>query len=178
MADRAATSLRAARKSLTDVVAPAVDLSDPLATEQLSLVADYLEFLRSRVDHIYERERFELAHHLAMARFVHDAAAGFSDLVAPLSAAISDAEHAGGSVAEMRAATANLTAAIRLAIRGAAALPEHVRSAIERHIVEASGERIMLDRAWFLPYGFEPRPDEVSPLESIFTTRPEPEALA
>ena len=50
MSDVTDNGLRAAVKALTDVVAPSIDPSDPLAKEQLRLVVDYLQFVRSRLD--------------------------------------------------------------------------------------------------------------------------------
>ena len=44
MPDHTDNNLRAAIKSLTDVVTPAVDPGDPMAREQLALVVAFLEF--------------------------------------------------------------------------------------------------------------------------------------
>ena len=68
MTDVTENGLRAAVKALTDIVAPAISHTDPLANEQLRLVVDYLEFVRRRLDYLHDRDRFELDHNLAMAR--------------------------------------------------------------------------------------------------------------
>ena len=47
--------LRAAVKSLTDVVAPALDPTNPLANEQLRLVCRFLEYTRLRAAYLPER---------------------------------------------------------------------------------------------------------------------------
>ena len=66
--DHTDAALRAVVKTLRDVVAPALDPADPLAHEQLRLAVDYLEFLRGRFEWLHGRERFDLTHHLDMAR--------------------------------------------------------------------------------------------------------------
>jgi hypothetical protein len=182
VADRTINSLKAARKSLVDVVAPAVDPDDPLAVEQLRLVADYLDFVGARVDYVHDREWFELLHHLSMARSVQEPAAECSgSAVGFLSTAIQEAErleHGNPHVPEMRDVTAKLAAGIRMLVREAGKLHENARQTLERRILEASRDRIMVDRSWYLPLGFDPRPDEVSPLESVLWTQRESEGRA
>src|SRR3954452_4273924 len=87
-------ALGAAIRALEEVVAPAIDPADPLAAEQLVLVIDSLRFLRERLDHLHDRARqfvlvtlarpslrerldhlhdrarFDLRHHLTLARAI------------------------------------------------------------------------------------------------------------
>lgn len=172
MADVTENGLRAAVKALTDVVAPAISKSDPLAAEQLRLVVDYLEFVRSRLDVLYDRDRFELGHNLSMARglkaFNAPASAATASL---LESAIQDGaavlEQTGASSPVLKAASATLAAAVRELVREAPSFDEDVRRKLERHVIEASDERITFERAWYLPLGFEPAPHEVPPLAAI-----------
>lgn len=161
--------LRAAVKALTDVVAPSIDRGDPLAQEQLRLVVDYLEFVRSRLDFLYDRDRFELGHDLALANALQRMSPPCSALTAQLlNAAIEAGTQAdsvvGTSTVSLKAASAALAAATRELIREAAAFATEVRSAIERQVIEASGESIRFERAWYLPLGFDPAPGDVPPL--------------
>jgi hypothetical protein len=169
MSDHTENTLRAVVKALTDVVGPAVDKADPLANEQLRLVVDYLEFLRSRLDALYGRERFELRHHLTLA-------SSLADMKAPCSAAAADAltgaiaageeayTLAGTTTPALRTATARLAAAIATLVREAAALDAAVRQKIEREVLAATDERIVFERSWYLPLGFDPSPGDVLPL--------------
>ena len=164
--------LRAAVKALTDVVAPSIDRADPLAQEQLRLVVDYLEFVRCRLDFLYDRDRFELGHELALASALQRMAPPCSASTAQLlSAAIETGGQAesvvGTSTVALKAASAVLAAATRELIREAAAFAAEVRSAIERQVIEASAERIRFERAWYLPLGFDPAPGDVPPLAAV-----------
>ena len=169
MADVTDNGLRAAVKALTDVVAPSIDRGDPLAQEQLRLVVDYLEFVRCRLDFLYDRDRFELGHELALASALQRLHPPCS---APTAALLHAAIEAGGlaasavgtSTVALKAAAAALAAAVRELIREAATFATEARSAIERQVIEASGERILFERAWYLPLGFDPAPGEVPAL--------------
>src|SRR5258708_2289648 len=122
MADHTENSLRAVVKALTDVVGPAIDKGDPLANEQLRLVVDYIEFLRGRLDFLYDRERFELRDHLTMASAL---AKLRSPCSAPVTSALTNAIAAGEEAyafagippAGMKAATARIAGAISALVR-------------------------------------------------------------
>lgn len=172
MADVTENDLRAAIKALVDVVAPSVLTTDPLANEQLRLVIESLEFIRTRLNRLYDRDRFELSHHLAMSR----ALKGLLVNLSPATAALFDrtlaiAEQvetrAGASTDDLKAATAGLAAAARELIRESASMPAAVRSQVDRCVLACSEERIAFDRAWYLPLGFDPAPSEVRSLDAI-----------
>jgi len=170
--DHTDTGLRAVVKSLTDVVAPAVNPGDPLASEQLRLAVDYVEFMRSRVDFLYDRELFELRHNLGMARTMDAVVRPLGGTgAAALKAAIADAEavgrEAGVSIRKLKATTAALAAAIATIVRDAQAMDEAARRKIERCVLDAMDERTAFDRSWYLPLGFDPAPGEVKKLEDL-----------
>ena len=164
--------LRAAVKALTDVVAPAIDRNDPLAAEQLRLVVDYLQFVRNRLDLLYDRDRFELQHNLAMARTLKVLGAPLTKGTASqLETAISEGgevqARVGASMPALKTASAALAAAVRDLIREAGSFEPMVRGKIENCVLQASEERITFERAWYLPLGFEPAPQELAPLAQI-----------
>ena len=64
MPDYTDNSFRASIKALEDVVAPALDPSNPLAAEQLRLVSGFLRFFQERRHALAEYERAELAWHV------------------------------------------------------------------------------------------------------------------
>jgi hypothetical protein len=170
--DHTDTGLRAVVKTLRDVIAPAVSSADPLAQEQLRLSIDYLEFLRGRFEFLHDRERFELRHHLGLARALLGLAAPVSSATATAMSASIDAGDrtaidAAATTRALKAATAALAAAVAATVRDAAGMEASVRRAIERCVVTMSDERIAFERAWYLPLGFDPAPGEVRPLPDI-----------
>ena len=172
MADVTENGLRAAVKALTEIVAPSIDRSDPLAAEQLRLVVDYLEFVRRRLDFLHDRDRFELGHELGMARALHGMGLPCSNATAMLlHDAISGAADAQAcadlSSPALKAVAAARAAASRELIREAARFDEPLRRKVERCVLDATQERISFDRAWYLPLGFDPAPGEVPALAAI-----------
>lgn len=173
MADVTENGLRAAVKALTDVVAPSIDPKDPLAREQLRLVVDYLEFVRARLDHLYDRDRFELDQQLALAEALQGLAAPCSAVTARRLKAAAEAGRralsaVGTGTVTLKATSAAIGAAIRELIREAATFDEKTRTAIERRSLDASDEIVRFERAWYLPLGFDPMPGAVPPLASFF----------
>ena len=170
--DHTANTLRAISKALTDVIAPALDPKDPLASEQLRLVSDYVNFMRQRLDHLGERRRFELHQQVQIA----------SALVGMMGAATAATQKAlqtslsegrvvlalpGATTAQLTKATAALAGAIRRLVREAARFSVDARRPIERCVVDASATQIMFERAWYLPLGFEPAAGEVTSLAEL-----------
>lgn len=172
MRDVTENDLRGAIKALTDVVTPAVDPADPLALEQLRLVVEYLEFLRTRFEFIPDRERYELGQSLGLARQLVDCVPPAEDLAGALAEAVaaSEAAHAtnGAAAAELRHWSAVLSAIIREIVRAAQKWPPESRRRIETTVIELSGQRIEFERAWFLPMKLDPAPAEIAPLKTFF----------
>lgn len=157
--DHSDNALRAAIKALEEVVAPALDPADPQAAEQLVLVVDALKFLRERLDHLHDRARFDLRHHLALAHSIAEDVA----LDEEIEAATALYHCSDARTPELRQGAAALAAALRKVVRDA---DEDIRPRIERRIVAGERARIEADRAWHLPQGFDPDPGAVPPLEA------------
>ena len=172
MADVTDNGLRAAVKALTDVVAPSIDPTDPLAKEQLRLVVDYLQFVRSRLDFLHDRARFEMNHHLATARALQALGAPFSaenrDLLdATVSAGLQTQASVEASTVSVKEVSASLAAIARELVREAASFAPELRGPIERCVLLAADEIIRFERSWYLPLGFDPAPGDVVPLASL-----------
>lgn len=170
--DTSENDLRGVVKALSDVVAPALDPADPLAGEQLRLAIGYLDFMRTRLDFLAMRLRFELRHNLDQAKALAELKSGYApELAEALDAAIDEGERVLDSplddAEEARRITAKLAAAARIVVRESAASPGGHRGAVERVIVGHAEERIMFERAWFLPVGGERLADDVPPLASL-----------
>lgn len=167
--DHTDNQLRACIKALNEVIGPAM-AADAQAGEQLFLVTDYLGFLRSRLDNLLDRDRFEVRHYVTMGTALADDAAACSPSTAnALADAVSAAEsvlhRADARMPEMKAAAANVAAVITRLVREAAGADEAVRSRIERTVVELSEDKIQLDRTWHAPQGLEPDPGSLVPLD-------------
>ncbi|WP_433503049.1 hypothetical protein ACQP04_25280 [Pseudonocardia halophobica] len=170
--DHSMTGLAAARKALTDAVAPAVDPADPLAVQQLGLVVDFLDFLAARLPHLHTRARLELveAHRLgrAAARDVaevdRELSAALADAVVDAALALSDAATPTGG---LESATAGVHAALRDAVRASAQAAAGPRRRLARLVLDDSAAAAARHRAWYLPLGFDPYPSEVEPLAEV-----------
>jgi hypothetical protein len=170
MADHIDNGLAAAIKALDDVVAKSIDPSNPLAREQLKLVTRYLGFLRQRLPHRPERERFELAHYTALGRDLLPMCApidvpGAPSLAAAVQAGQGILASTGATTMQVKAAVAALTTAISVLVRAAATADTHLRRRIELQVTAASAALFDVQRAWYMPMGFEPDPSRVPTLE-------------
>lgn len=168
--DHSDTGLRAVCKSLTDVIAPSLPADDPLAREQLGLIVHYLGFLRSRLDHLHARERFQLADARALAARVRDAARDALDAAA-LESAIAAADKLlaapWASTRDLREGTARANHAVSVIVQSAPGLPAEASRRIALVVIAGTEDRIAMERAWYLPMGLDPAPAEVPPLEDL-----------
>lgn len=163
-----------------ELVAPAVDPADPIAKEQLQSAVRYLQFLRARLDHVYDRERFELRHYLDMtdrliaSRQVHG---GITASLADFNSRGQELfSRVGANVPEMRACTAAIAAAVTALVKEMASAESSSRSEVERIILEATRDRILFERAWYLPLGFDHSPGEVPSIEVVIAHQRKAEA--
>ncbi|MTE01210.1 hypothetical protein GIY56_13025 [Paracoccus sp. YIM 132242] len=168
--DHSDTGLRAICKSLTDVIAPSLQPDDPLAREQLGLIVHYLEFLRSRLDHLHARERFQLADARALAARVRNAvqgASGTATLESTIAAADDLLADPWAATGDLREATARANHAVSEIVQAAPGLPAEVSRRLSLAVIDGSGDRIAMERAWYLPMGLDPSPAEILPLETL-----------
>jgi len=170
MADHIDNGLAAAIKALDDVVAKSIDPSNPLAREQLKLVTRYLGFLRQRLPHRAEHERFELAHYTTLGS---DLLPMSESIVVPGAPSLAAAVQAGQLVLDAASATTlqvqqavdALTSAISVLVRASAHADAPIRRRIELQVTRASAALFDVRRAWYMPMGFEPDPGQVPSLD-------------
>ena len=179
MADYTDNALRASIKALNEVVLPALDPSDPLATEQLRLVAGFLKFLGARLPYGHDRNRFELEHYLALGeRLAADARPASAEVSQRLDQAIDGArillQGQRVSVADMRSATAALSAPISGLVRVVAHADSALRQRIEQTVLAGSKPWVDMQRAWFVVQGFELHPDELPSLDEALRASSDP----
>lgn len=171
MADHTDNALRASIKALNDVVLPALDPADPLAMEQLRLVASFLEFLRGPLPYLHGRNRFELSAYLELGRrLLPEARLCSAEVVASLESGIAAGAallmRADASIDAMQSATAELSAAISALVRVVASADDAVRHRVEQAVVSASKPLLDMERSWALPQGFELDAASLPPLAS------------
>lgn len=179
--DEITNALNSLRHALENIVAPAVDVNDPIAAEQLVSGVRYLDFVIARIDQIHERERFELIHAVGVAKGVathidHGSASSATDLGDALDAAVQAGALAladpAAPTTHIRECTAELRSQVRSAlVAGDAHVAERAREAVMRDAATYAE----FERAWYLPLGFDPAPDEVPPLEELLLKVPAPD---
>ncbi|MGM7669221.1 hypothetical protein [Microbacterium sp. A93] len=174
MADHTRTTLAAAARAMRDVIIPAVDPNDPLALEQAKIVAQVLEFVEQRIDHVHERARFELLHYLALLQEIRSDVAVISPA---LGAAIEqELEVAAVIAADARVGTPtvadtarSLAELVSASVRSSQGEASGLR--IELAVLDAAKELLDMQRAWFLPQGWESDPAVVPSLDAAFAVR-------
>lgn len=178
MSDHSENAFHAAIKALNEVVAPAVDRSNPLAVEQLRLVTSFLEFHVRSVPQSRRLQWLELHHQVQMVRKVADLlAVEQPDAAAVLRAAADEGaralDRAGAPAAQWQDAASRVAAATSAALGGLSGAGSTLARHVERLVVEESRHMLDLKRTWFKPYGFEARPERLPALEDVLRQAPE-----
>lgn len=172
MADHSLNALRAAAKSLEEVVLPAVDPQHPLAREQAGLVARTLRLFEQRLDYAYQRDRFELARACELGERLlappFDVSNAINDaLASALGKGREVMANASARPSALQATTAELGQLTTALIRTVASFRPQVMPELERLVLEQSGGWLDVQRAWFLPQGWEPNPAVVPPIDEL-----------
>jgi len=153
--------LGAAGRALSQVVAPALDASNPLAREQLALVQRFLRLVAERADELGAAARAELALALHAGRQLR-ALAGFAPPVIQqrldeaLDAAGLLQRDAAAAPEALREAAARIEALASTLVRLAAGADPSVRRELRRAVIRSSAAQMALRRAWFAPLALDP----------------------
>ena len=170
MANHIHLSLQAAVTTVEQVLKPALRSDNPLAVEQVEVLAQLLIFLDQRVDQLTPAARAALTQNIELGRRVASLAAPDLNVVA-LRDALSKAElvlaDGWASLEDLDRAERAVTAGISCAVRQAAGASDLVRSSLDETVVAASLEQLALARAWVLPQGWEPNPNAVDDLDTV-----------
>lgn len=164
------TQLQVSLRALREVVAPAMNAGEKHAVEQLHLVMATLEFARLRLPYARRYYRLELENYTGLAdqvlavigidqRTLNDqlraaAQAGRAELARP------EAE-----LEDYVIVTRQLRELIGAAVPAAIGKP--CEQALDVLIVQRQKDFLLQQRAWCLPLGFEPRPDELTTTEDL-----------
>lgn len=169
MQDTTVNGLRASIRALEDVIAPAIDASNPLAVEQLRMVRAYLALVADRLSLRHDRLRHQATGLLELGRVVLPNAAACGDSLAhALQGAIDRVAAATAAIDTpedelVRSGTA-LAAAVSALVRECAVQDPKTRDTVERAVLQASGAWIDVERAWFAPLGFDHEAKSLPPL--------------
>ncbi|MGM7678603.1 hypothetical protein [Microbacterium sp. A94] len=168
MADHTRNALAAAARAMRDVVIPAVDPAHPLALEQATIVAKLLDFVEQRIDHVHERARFELLHYRTLAQEIRNDVASFSPaLAAAIEQELQDSALVIGdsqaNTQRVRASASALAEVVSASIRASQGADAGTR--VELAVLDATKELLDMQRAWFLPQGWESDESVVPALE-------------
>ena len=178
MSDQSENAFLAAIKALREVVAPAVDRTNPLAVEQLRLVVMFLEFQLERRDLVRKLEWTELRISVVLGEAVacclssHDPlfAGRLTDLVTQGQAGLLAT---GAPANHWQALSSDILNAVSEAVLALAEGNPPVRQALETLVLNHAGAILELKRTWFLSFGFEARPEALPSLAQVFQACPQ-----
>ena len=176
MHDTTLNGLRASIRALEDVIEPALDASNPLAVEQSRMVRGYLALLADRLPFRHDRLRHQARglSKLGTRLLPHATACGDEVEQALRTALGRTASATAGDAAcerELMQSGSALAAAVCALVRECAVRDPMTRSAVERTVLEASGEWMDVERVWFAPLGFDHEAASLPPLGELL--RPE-----
>lgn len=155
-------ALRAAIRSMNEVIVPSLDPADPLAREQSALILQLLDFLRVRVPYVQQRDRAEVAiYHNLAAQLMHELAALLPDQLERVRDILAEAERVVADPVpaphDLSRLADNLRTVLSDLVRASAEAPEPLRQKVESTVVRGSKPILDLQRSWFLPTGMVPR---------------------
>ena len=174
MSDHTEHALQAAVKALSEVVAPAVDRTDPLAVDQLRLVVSWLQFHGRRRHQERDFARAGLRLRVAQAVDVMAVVARWApDVAGRLGTALDEARAAlarEGTAADAWDGLAQrLDGLVCEAVLQSAGWPDEPRQTLAACVLAHARDVLLLNRAWFAPLGFEARPEAVPDLETLMS---------
>lgn len=144
-------------RALTDVILPSLPPEAGLAQEQVHLAIGHLQILRAQLDQIPAFEAEELADAGALAHaLLSDITGGLqtAGALSGLRAVVDDAPPA--TPAEARARRQAINAAIATVVASVSADGNAAsRTALRATILSYEKARVLKDRHWFAPFGFD-----------------------
>jgi hypothetical protein len=177
MADHITIALAAAVKALTQVVAPSVDSRNPLAVEQLRLVAMYLDFLAQQRPNerrmAWKNLKLQCELSRQCAKLLSDK---FPQIAIQLQTAVAQADQclqqSISPVAEFDRQHAQLSEILSLAIAKVNAEELSLADTLQILVVFHAKQQLLLHRVWYLSYGFEAHPEQLPCLEEMLAEAP------
>lgn len=162
-------ALKAALKSLNEVIAPAVDPQDKMAREQVALVIGLLTLVAQRLPHGFAYDLDELARLSGLAREILPACPG-SSLEAAQANGADVIARARASPAEVVEAIAALRSTLGDAAAHLGARSDAAGKTAVRALLDASAAQLLRERSWVIAQGWESDPASVPVLSSLIAS--------
>ena len=129
-------AIRAAIRSMNEVIVPALDPANPLAGEQSALLLQLLDFLRVRIPYVQQRDRAEVAiYHDIAAQLMHELAILLPDQLDKVRDILAEAETAIANPVpapdDLPRLADDLRTVLSDLVRAAAEAPEPLRQKVE-----------------------------------------------
>ena len=167
-------------KAMTEVVIPAVDSNNDLASEQAQLVLGMLHLMAARLPWQFHFDVDALDRALQLSLEVCKRGEGGSQTNAALKSLDAAAARGHTVLAGAKASPEDLEAAIlelrEKTARALEALHEDgeasAQKAIDRAVLNAAREQNTLERAWFAPQGWDAESEAPAPLETLLQSHP------
>jgi hypothetical protein len=163
-------ALQAALKSLTEVIAPALDPADKMAQEQIGLVIGLLTLVKTRLPIAFAYNCDELVRLVGLAETIGPAAASQS-LAHTLGEGAATLARAQASPHDVEHAIDRLRTEIGR-VAGELAMQRHDAARVAvRAILDASSAQLLRERSWVLMQGWETDPGSLPLLETLIDTQ-------
>ncbi len=162
-------------KAMKDVVIPAVDADNKLATEQAQLIVGLLTLMAHQLPRLFHFDCDELQRLIACASQLEAIPGGDPAIGAAQARLGADATRATALLERCSVNPAALTEAVRemraaLATLMSAAAPGQDPAAlrvIEGAVLDLSRQQLLRDRALLLPQGWEPDPTAIPDIDTL-----------
>ena len=165
------TQLAAVIKSLSDNILPAVDSSNPMATEQIQLCLATLGLVKAHLPDLHRYLRRDLETHLALAGSLKQLAdksgvptVSFGPAIEASVQALGNPEMGPTQIEQQARQLKETIAALIAATRGTSAERD-----VAATIIKAEEIVILRSRAWGVGMGFEPDPTQVPSLNQLLS---------
>jgi hypothetical protein len=161
MPNTVANMLSAARRSMEEMILPALDSANPLAREQAQLVIQALGFVETQLPHLHAKDRAEMLAYAAIAREVLaiDLTGADEAAVAALRHALDEATRLEADVnpssRDLQQGGRRLTDALSALVRSLGGVSKEGRLSVGKAVVAGSERVLDLHRAFFQPTGFD-----------------------
>jgi len=161
MPNTVANMLNAARRSMEEMVLPAIDTANPLAREQAQLIIQALGFVERQLPYLHAKDRAEMVAYATMTNEVlaGDLTGADEAVIAALRASLEEAQllegHGNPPSLSLQQAAARLADALGALVRSLGDMSPSARLQVRRTVVSGSERLLDIHRAFFLPTGFD-----------------------
>ncbi len=171
------TQLQVSLRALREVVAPALQNSEKHVVEQLHLAIATLDFAKQRLPHARRYHRLELENYIGFAAEVRtivgaDQPALRDQLATAENTGKADLLRPEAEVEDYVIITRLLRELIASAVPAAADKP-HER-ALDLLIIQRQKKFLLQQRAWCVPLGFDPKPEDLPTMDQLLDPPPHP----